>query len=53
MGAGSDPRSIAREHYRWQEDLAEVVTPEAARELLDSVCDALVEELREWMGADG
>jgi len=41
---------MAREHYRWQEDLAEVVTPEAAGRLLNAVCDALAQELREWMG---
>jgi len=43
---------MALEHYRWQEDLAQVVTPEAAWELLDAVCDALAQELREWMGVE-
>ena len=43
-------RFMGREHYEWQPDLAEVVTPEAAQELFDGVCNALAEELREWMG---
>ena len=34
----------------WQEDLAEAVTPEAAQELFDDMCDALAEEIPDAMG---
>jgi len=37
---------MAREHYVWQEDLAERVTPETAKRFFDAVCDALAEEVR-------
>jgi len=40
---------MAREHFRWQADLAERVTPEAARRLFEHVCDQLARELAEWM----
>jgi len=42
-------RFTAREHFDWQADLAEVVTPEAANALFDSVCDAFAEAVRAWM----
>ncbi|MFW6164163.1 MAG: creatininase family protein [Planctomycetota bacterium] len=44
---------MAREHFRWQQDLAEKVTPEAARRLFDHVCDRLATELSEAMTASG
>ncbi|HUS79884.1 MAG TPA: creatininase family protein, partial [Armatimonadota bacterium] len=40
---------MAREHYVWDADLAEKVTPEAARRHFDMVCDALADDLREWL----
>ncbi|MEA3401860.1 MAG: creatininase family protein [Armatimonadota bacterium] len=42
-------RFMAREHYEWDPELAEKVTPEAAQRIFDEVCDRLAEELREWM----
>ena len=42
-------RFMAREHYDWQEDLTEVVTPESAQAFFDGMCDALANELREAM----
>ena len=36
---------MAREHFPWQQDLAEKVTPEAARRLFDHVCDRLASDL--------
>ena len=42
-------RFTAREHFDWQEDLADVVTPDAARALFDNVCRALAETVRSWM----
>ena len=42
-------RFTAREHFPWQEDLAEVVTPEAAEALFDGVCGALAETVRAWV----
>lgn len=44
---------MAREHYVWDADLAEKVTPEAARRHFEMVCDALAEEVRAWMGGGG
>lgn len=41
---------MAREHYVWDADLPEKVTPEAARRHFEIVCDALAEEVRAWMG---
>jgi creatinine amidohydrolase/Fe(II)-dependent formamide hydrolase-like protein len=41
---------MAREHYAWQEDLAQRVTPEAASRFFDALCDALAEEVREFVG---
>ncbi len=40
---------MAREHFPWQDDLADKVTPEAARRLFDHVCDQLAAELTELM----
>jgi hypothetical protein len=40
---------MAREHFRWQEDLADVVNPESAGRLFDGSCDSLADELREAM----
>lgn len=39
----------AKEHFPWQEDLAEVVTPEAAKKLSDGACDLLAAAIKEWM----
>ncbi len=44
---------MAREHYEWSPDLAEKVTPEAARAHLDETCDKLADEVREWMEGAG
>ena len=41
---------MAREHYEWDADLVEKVTPEAARRHFDMVCDAMADDLREWLG---
>lgn len=41
---------MAREHYQWSPDLAEKVTPEAARAHFNEVCDLLAEDIRGWMG---
>ena len=38
---------MAREHYEWQPDLAQVVTEEAARALVAGVCDNLARDVRE------
>ncbi|MFW5867088.1 MAG: creatininase family protein [Armatimonadota bacterium] len=43
---------MAREHYEWSPDLAETVTAEAARALMDEICDKLAEEVREWMSGE-
>ncbi len=43
-------RFMGREHYEWQDDLAEVVTPEAAQVFFNETCDALADELREALG---
>lgn len=40
---------MAREHYEWSPDLAQIVTPEAARAHFDEVCDQLADAIREWM----
>lgn len=45
-------RFTAREHFTWQENLAEVVTPDAARTLFENVCDALADTLRAWIKGD-
>ncbi len=37
---------MAREHYQWQTDLADVVTERSARALFDGVCDNLTQEVR-------
>jgi len=42
-------RFMAREHYEWDADLAQKVTPASARALFDEVCDKLADELRAWM----
>ena len=44
---------MAREHFSWQSDLVEKVTPEAARRLFDHVCDRLAEEVAAFMGLEG
>lgn len=41
---------MAREHYAWQEDLVQRVTPEAAQRFFDAVCDALTKEVAEFVG---
>lgn len=41
---------MAREHYEWDADLVAKVTPEAARRHFDMVCDAMADDLREWLG---
>jgi len=41
---------MAREHYEWDPDLAEKVTPEAARKLFDEICDGLADDVRRIMG---
>lgn len=39
----------AKEHFPWQKDLAEVVTPEAAKKLSDGACNLLTQAISEWM----
>ena len=46
-------RFTAREHFTWQENLAEVVTPETARALFDNVCEALAGTIRTWIKGEG
>ncbi len=41
---------MARELWDWDADLVEQVTPEAARRHFDMICDAMADEVREWMG---
>ena len=41
---------MAREHWEWDPDLVAKVTPEAARRHFDMICDAMADELREWLG---
>ena len=44
-------RFMAREHWQWTADLAQKVTPEAARALFDEIYDRLA-ELRAWMAQE-